>query len=85
MDFSRAVSLRTGTRGLRLLIENPRPQKLVREKLDSMRVVELDHPLYSPDLAPDDLWLFPKLNNTCQGGNWIVGLTLGSTILQYSI
>ena len=57
---------RTGTRGLRLLHDNARPHKtkLVREKLESMRVVELDHPPYSPDLAPCDFWLFPKLKKT---------------------
>ena len=37
---------RTGTRGLRLLYDNARPHKtkLVREKLESLRVVEQDPP-----------------------------------------
>ena len=50
---------RTGTRGLRLLHNSARPHKtkLVREKLESVKVVELDHPPYSPDLAPCDLAL----------------------------
>ena len=37
---------RTGTRGLRILHDNARPNKtkLVREKLDAMKIVELGHP-----------------------------------------
>ena len=60
----------TVTRALRLLHDNARPNKikLARENLESMRVVELDHPHYSPNFAPCDFWLFPKLENTCQGG-----------------
>ena len=27
----------------------------------------MDHPPYSPDLAPCDFWLFPKLKNTLKG------------------
>jgi hypothetical protein len=24
-------------------------------------ITEMDHPLFSPDLAPNDLWMFPKI------------------------
>jgi hypothetical protein len=27
----------------------------------------MDHPLYSPDLAPCDFWLFQKLKNVLKG------------------
>jgi hypothetical protein len=27
----------------------------------------LDHPLYSPDLAPADFWLFPELKSVLKG------------------
>jgi hypothetical protein len=27
----------------------------------------MDHPPYSPDLAPWDFWLFPKLKNSLKG------------------
>jgi hypothetical protein len=27
----------------------------------------MDHPLYSPDLAPADFWLFPKLKSVLKG------------------
>jgi hypothetical protein len=33
----------------------------VREFLAKKSVTKMDRPLYSPDLAPCDFWLFPKL------------------------
>jgi hypothetical protein len=30
-------------------------------------ITKLDHPPYSPDLAPCDFWLFPKLKNALKG------------------
>jgi hypothetical protein len=33
----------------------------VREFLAKKSIMKLDHPPYSPDLAPCDFWLFPKL------------------------
>jgi hypothetical protein len=27
----------------------------------------MDHPLYSPDLAPADIWLFPELKSVLKG------------------
>jgi transposase len=33
----------------------------VREFLASKQVTVLDHPPYSPDLAPSDFFLFPKI------------------------
>jgi hypothetical protein len=27
----------------------------------------MEHPAYSPDLAPNDLWLFPKINSALKG------------------
>jgi len=35
----------------------------VREFLAKNPVTKMDHPPYSPDLTPCDLWLFPKLKN----------------------
>ncbi|KAI6648242.1 hypothetical protein LOD99_12051 [Oopsacas minuta] len=49
--------------GMRLLHDNAQPHKtkLIKSELDRMRVVEPDNPLYSPDLAACDLWLFAKV------------------------
>jgi AraC-like DNA-binding protein len=35
--------------------------------LASRNIAVLDHPPYSPDLAPNDFWLFPKLKMTLKG------------------
>ena len=39
----------------------------VRELLSKKQVPALDHPPYSPDLAPCDFWLFPKLKSVLKG------------------
>ena len=50
-----------GLRGVRLLHDGASSQKavIVREYLKQVKVVELLHPPYSPDLAPYD-WRFKK-------------------------
>jgi hypothetical protein len=37
------------------------------EFLAKKSITKLDQPLYSPDLAPSDFWLFPKLKNALKG------------------
>jgi hypothetical protein len=32
--------------------------------------MEMEHPSYSPSLAPNDLWLFPKLKSALKGRNF---------------
>jgi histone-lysine N-methyltransferase SETMAR len=39
----------------------------VREFLAKNSITKMDHPPYSPDLAPCDFWLFPKLKNALKG------------------
>jgi transposase len=39
----------------------------VREVIDECGFVELEHPLYSPDLAPNDYYLFLKLKKHLRG------------------
>ncbi|KAI6659604.1 Histone-lysine N-methyltransferase SETMAR-like [Oopsacas minuta] len=38
-----------------------------REFLENYRIGTLPHPPYSPDLAPCDFWLFPKLKDQLRG------------------
>ncbi|KAI6656241.1 Mariner transposase [Oopsacas minuta] len=38
-----------------------------REFLQNHRIGTLPHPPYSPDLAPCDFWLFPKLKDQLRG------------------
>jgi hypothetical protein len=42
-------------------------EQSVREILVSKQVTVLDHPPYSPDLAPKDLFLFPKIKEILKG------------------
>jgi hypothetical protein len=42
----------------------------VRELLASKQITELEHPSYSPDLAPSDFFLFPKLKKMLKGGHF---------------
>ena len=39
----------------------------VRKFLAKNSITKMDHPPYSPDLAPCDFWLFPKLKNALKG------------------
>ena len=39
----------------------------IREFLAKNSITKMDHPPYSPDLAPCHFWLFPKLNNALKG------------------
>jgi hypothetical protein len=39
----------------------------VRDFLASKGITALDHPPYSPDLAPADFWLFPKVKLAMKG------------------
>ena len=49
---------------------------LVRDYLTKMGIKTVPHPPYSPDLAPFDFWLFPKLRDNwgdergCDEGHW---------------
>ena len=38
---------------------------LVTDYLTKMGIKTVPHPPYSPDLAPRDFWLFPKLRGCC--------------------
>ena len=59
------------TRGIKLLIDNASSHtaKLTKNFLESEGLDLLPRPPYSPDLAPSDFWLFPKLKIYLQAGN----------------
>ncbi|GFO27432.1 transposase [Plakobranchus ocellatus] len=40
---------------------------MITELLNGYERSELEHPLYSPDLVPCDLWLFPKMKEHLYG------------------
>ena len=39
----------------------------VREFLATKQITVLEHPAYSPDLAPSDFFLFPKIKGILKG------------------
>jgi len=39
----------------------------VRECLATKQITVLEHPVYSPDLAPSDFFLFPKIKEILKG------------------
>ena len=39
----------------------------VREFLATKQITALEHPAYSPDLAPSDFFLFPKIKEILKG------------------
>jgi histone-lysine N-methyltransferase SETMAR len=49
--------------------DNAPPHHVLRvhESLAKNSITKMDHPPYSPDLAPGGLWLFPKFKNALKG------------------
>jgi hypothetical protein len=39
----------------------------VKQFMAQKSITEMEHPLYSPDLALNDLWLFPKIKSVLKG------------------
>jgi len=38
--------------------------------MTSLKFIVVPHPPYRPDLAPSDIWLFPKLKETLKGQHY---------------
>ena len=75
----------TGFKHVRLLHDNApaHTSSIVTKFLESERVTVLPHPPYSPDLAPCDFFLFPKLKKFLSGRRYLSRQALGSAIHQY--
>ncbi|KAI6651243.1 Mariner transposase [Oopsacas minuta] len=60
---------KSGVRGILLHHDNASSHTPLRtrEFLENYRIGTLPHPPYSPDLAPCDFWLFPKLKDQLRG------------------
>jgi histone-lysine N-methyltransferase SETMAR len=39
----------------------------VKQFLAQKSIIEMEHPPCSPDVAPNDFWLFPKINSALKG------------------
>ena len=77
----------TGFKHVRLLHENApaHTSAIVMAFLKKEKVTVLPHPSYSPDLAPCDFFLFPKLKAFLAGRKFQSRQALGSAIHQYLI
>ncbi|KAI6648621.1 Histone-lysine N-methyltransferase SETMAR-like [Oopsacas minuta] len=60
---------KTGIRGILLHHDNASSHSAIRtpEFLENSGLKTLPHPPYSPDLAPCDFWLFPRLKDQLHG------------------
>ena len=75
---------KTGLKYVRLLHDNAPAHKarIVTEFLESEKVTLLPHPPYSPDLAPCDYFLCPKLKYHLSGRRYNSRNALGSAVYQ---
>ena len=74
----------SGFRHVRLLHDNApsHTSELVKQFLKSEKVTVLPHPPYSPDLAPCDFFVFPKLKKFLSGRRYRSRQALGSAVSQ---
>lgn len=75
---------KTGLKGVKLLHDNAPCHRAsaVTDFLNKEQVKVLPHPPYSPDLAPCDFFLFPRLKKHLSGRRYGSRLSLGAGIYQ---
>jgi transposase len=42
----------------------------VKQFLAQKSITVMEHPHYSPDFAPNEFWLFPKIKSSLEGGRF---------------
>ena len=84
VDFYQKRRPRTGVRGIKLLHDNAPAHKstTVQEYRKESGLDVLDHPPYSLDLFPCDVWLFPKLKEMLAGHCFESCCGIGSAVYQ---
>lgn len=55
---------------------------IVQDYLEEEKIQQVPHPAYSPDLAPSDFWLFPKLKSQLRGRRFSNRQALGQAVGQ---
>ena len=75
---------KSGIKNIRLLYDNAPAHKarIVTEFLQQEKVTVLPHPPYSPDLAPCDYFLFPRLKKMLAGRKFSRRCFVGSAVFQ---
>ena len=84
VDFYQKRRPHTGVRGIKLLHGNASAHKsaTVQEYLKESGLDVLDHPPYSPDLSPCDVWLFPRLKEMLAGHRFESRCGVGNVVYQ---
>ena len=77
----------SGLKHMNILHDNAKPHvaKLVKEYLKSNGIIIIDHPPYSPDLAPSDFWLFDKIKTQLSDHTDVESLKIQITDILNSI
>ena len=72
----------TGTSRIMILHDNASAHitGVVTQYLSENRIATLAHPAYSPDLAPCDFWLFPKLKELLAGNKYAPAQDLSKAV-----
>ncbi|KAI6651205.1 hypothetical protein LOD99_5352 [Oopsacas minuta] len=75
---------KTGIRGILFHHDNASSHTAIRtrELLENSGLKTLPHPLYSPDLAPCDFWLFPRLKDQLRGRRFSTNEELRGALFQ---
>ena len=78
---------RTGVTNMKILFDNARPHVHadVNNFLMEHRMIKIDHPPYSPDLAPCDFWLFDLVKRQLGSHKTTRGLKMQITKILNSI
>ena len=71
-------------KAMRLLHDNARPHKTrqIKEKIENMGLIELEHPPYIPDLSHCDFWLFDILKESLAGRQFDNNVRVGTAIYK---
>jgi [histone H3]-lysine36 N-dimethyltransferase SETMAR len=77
----------SGTTNMKILHDNAKPHVTlsVRNYLDRKGIAIIDHPPYSPDLAPSDFWLFDKIKQQLSDHTSVESLKLEITSIVKNI
>ncbi len=61
----------------------PHSARTTQDFLQAKKVEVMEHPLYSPDLAPCDFWLFPPLKHELRGIQFPSNASVATAIQRF--
>ena len=77
---------KNGLKGIKLHLDNAKAHnsKLTVQEISNYNIMRIPHPVYSPDIAPCDFWLFGKLKEYLKGKRFDNENELFDTLLTFS-